>query len=408
MNNPQKTLIVPMIIMAGMFSILGFAVGIDAFFIPFVKKAFNISNTMSYLVFIATYASFVIFSVPAGLLMKRIGYRGGIVVAFVFLALSFFMIGMASNFFNYLLFLGALFVNGIGRVVLNAAVNPYVTILGPRESAARRICMMGISNKVSYAAASLILALFLNLADVRMEDTVLPFYLISAIVLVMGIVSRFAPLPELKAEGEEDKNTGREQLSASIIASNQKTSMFQFPHLMWGLLAYFFYTGVEVTALGSINHYASVLGLNNPQNYVWFTSGAMVLGYILGVMMIPKIISQKTALQFSAVAGFAFCILIVTTPVQASIYFLALLGLANALILPAIWPLSLADLGKFTKPAAGLLVTGGLGGGVIPLLYGLTVDLTHSSQLSYLVCLPSYIVIMYFATKGYKLRSSKS
>jgi fucose permease len=403
MSNTQKTLIGPMMIMAGMFSILGFAVGIDAFFIPFVKKAFNISNTMSYLVFIATYASFVIFSVPAGLLMKKIGYRGGIVVAFVFLALSLFMIGSASDLFSYPLFLGALFVNGIGRVVLNAAVNPYVTILGPRESAASRICMMGISNKVSYAAASLILALFLNLADVRMEDTIMPFYLISAIVLVMGIASRFAPLPELKAEGEEtQKNDG--QVSATVAASNTRTSLFQFPHLMFGLLAYFFYTGVEVTALGSINHYASVLGLDNPQNFVWFTSGAMVLGYILGVIVIPKVISQVTALKFSAFVGLTFCILIVSMSAHASIYFLALLGLANALILPAIWPLSLSDLGKFTKPAAGLLVAGGLGGGVIPLLYGLAVDLVHSSQMAYLVCLPSYLVILYFATNGHKIR----
>jgi fucose permease len=404
MNNTQKTFIVPMIIMAGMFSILGFAVGIDAFFIPFVKKAFNISNTMSYLVFIATYSSFVLFSIPSGFLMKKIGYRGGIVVAFVFLALSFGMIGFASAYFNYLLFLSALFVNGIGRVILNAAVNPYVTILGPRESAARRISMMGISNKVSYAAASLILALFLDLANVRMEDTVLPFYLIAGIILVMGIASCFAPLPELKAEGEEDKEDTDNRPLADVIASNNKTNLFQFPHLIFGLMAYFFYTGVEVIALGSINHYAGTLGLNNPQNYVWFTSGAMVAGYMIGVVLIPKVISQITALKMSALAGLVFCMLIVLTPAQTSIYFLALLGLANALILPAIWPVSLADLGKFTKPAAGLLVTGGLGGGIIPLLYGFTVDWIHSSPMAYLVCLPSYLVILYFATKGYKIR----
>jgi len=402
MNNPQKTLIVPMVIMAGMFSMLGFAVGIDAYFIPFVRKAFTLSNAMAYMIFFATYASFVIFSVPAGFLIKKTGYKGGIVVAFGFLSLSFLLIGLASNFDSYLLFLGALFVNGIGRVVLNAAVNPYVTILGPRESAARRICVMGISNKISYAAASLILALFLNLTDVNLSDCVVPFYLIASIVFVMGIASRFARLPDIKAEGEDGKSSGEEQLSASVIAANQKKSMLQFPHLICGLLAYFFYTGVEVTALGSINHYASVLGLDNPQNYVWFTTTAMVLGYILGVILIPKVISQKTALQISAVVGIVFCTLIVTMPMQSSIYFLALLGLANALILPAIWPLSLANLGKFTKPAAGLLVTGGLGGGVIPLLYGLTVDLVHSSQIAYLVCLPSYFVILYFATKGYK------
>ncbi len=384
-----------MLVMVGMFSVLGFAVGIDAFFIPFVKQAFGISNTMSYMVFMATYASFVLFSVPAGMLLKRIGYKGGMVTAFILLAISFALIGLASSFFSYAVFLGALFVNGIGRVMLNTAVNPYVTILGPQESAARRISIMGISNKISYAAASLILAVFLDLSDVRMEDTVLPFYLIACIVFLFGIASRFAPLPELEAEGEDSPQ-------APVSGDCKVTGIFRYPHLVWGVLAYFFYTGVEVTALGSINHYASELGLADPQNYVWLTSAAMVVGYLLGVVLIPKTISQLTALRLSVLAGLLFCMLLVVVPARLSIWFLALLGLANALILPAIWPLALAGLGPFTKLGSGLLVTGGLGGGIIPLLYGLATDALHSSQLAYLVCLPAYLVILYFAFRGYK------
>lgn len=384
-----------MLVMVGMFSVLGFAVGIDAFFIPFVKQAFGISNTMSYMVFMATYASFVLFSVPAGMLLKRIGYKGGMVTAFILLAVSFALIGLASSFFSYAVFLGALFVNGIGRVMLNTAVNPYVTILGPQESAARRISIMGISNKISYAAASLILAVFLDLSDVRMEDTVLPFYLIACIVFLFGIASRFAPLPELEAEGEDSPQ-------APVPGSRKATDIFRYPHLVWGVLAYFFYTGVEVTALGSINHYASELGLADPQNYVWLTSAAMVVGYLLGVVLIPKTISQLTALRLSVLAGLLFCMLLVAVPARLSIWFLALLGLANALILPAIWPLALAGLGPLTKLGSGLLVTGGLGGGIIPLLYGLATDALHSSQSAYLVCLPAYLVILYFAFRGYK------
>ncbi len=395
-----------MLIMVGMFSVLGFAVGIDAFFIPFVKKAFGISNAMSYLVFAATYASFVLFSVPSGLLIKKTGYRGGMVTAFALLALSFLLIAVASLSFNYAIFLGALFVNGMGRVVLNAAVNPYVTILGPQESAARRISIMGISNKISYAAASLILAIFLDLNDVQLGDTVIPFCVIAVIVLAMGIASYFAPLPELKAEGEDGND--RTPVSQGVAAANRKRSILQFPHLILGVAAYFFYTGVEVTALGSINHYASELGLANPQNYVWFTSGAMVLGYLFGVAFIPRVISQVTALRISAVLGLVFCCLLLAMPAAASIYFLALLGLANALILPAIWPLSLADLGKFTKLGSGLLVTGGLGGGIIPLLYGVTTDAIHSAQWAYAICIPSYLVILYFGLKGYKLRTKES
>ncbi len=403
MNKTQKTLLVPMMIMIGMFSVLGFAVGIDAFFIPFVKKAFGISNTMSYLVLTATYSSGVIFSVPSGVLIKRVGYKGGMVSAFGLLAVSFFLVGLAANMHNYPLFLGALFVNGMGRVLLNAAVNPYITILGPTESAAKRISIMGISNKISYAVASLILAMFLNLSDVRMEDTTVPFYIIAAIVLVMGLASFFAPLPDIKAEGEDAG--ADETVSKNVAVANSKKSILQLPHLVLGVLAYFFYTGVEVTALSSINHYASELGLSNPQNYVWYASGSMIIGYILGVILIPKRLSQIMALRLSAALGIVLCIVILLVPSNISIYFVALFGLANALILPAIWPLSLADLGKFTKLGSGLLVRGGLGGGIIPLVYGIMVDAISSSQLAYIVCLLPYVFILYFGLHGYKLRA---
>jgi len=401
----RKSIVTPMLILIGMFSILGFAVGIDAFFIPFIKKAFNISNTMSYLVMTATYASFVIFSIPSGILLKKIGYKMGIVIAFILLSVSFFLIGYSSNIFSFLLFLIALFINGMGRVLLNATVNPYVTVLGPQESAAKRISIMGVSNKLSYAGASLILAVFLDLSNVNIQDMTIPFYIISGIILIMGIFSYFLPLPDIKAEGEDDKDIDSPFVSENIIIANSKTSILQFPHVIIGAIAYFFYTGVEVLALGSINQYAVALGLPSPQNYVWLTSLAMVIGYLIGVIFIPRVMSQVTALKMSALLGLLLSIAIFLVPVNVSIYFVSLLGLANALILPAIWPLSLADLGKFTKIGSGLLVSGGIGGAVLPLLYGLIVDLSNSYQNAYLICLIPYVFILFFALKGYKIRT---
>jgi len=401
----RKSIVTPMLILIGMFSILGFAVGIDAFFIPFIKKAFTISNTMSYLVMTATYASFVIFSIPSGILLKKIGYKMGIVIAFILLSVSFFLIGYSSNIFSFLLFLIALFINGMGRVLLNATVNPYVTVLGPQESAAKRISIMGVSNKLSYAGASLILAVFLDLSNVNIQDMTIPFYIISGIILIMGIFSYFLPLPDIKAEGEDDKDIDSPFVSENIIIANSKTSILQFPHVIIGAIAYFFYTGVEVLALGSINQYAVALGLPSPQNYVWLTSLAMVIGYLIGVIFIPRVMSQVTALKMSALLGLLLSIAIFLVPVNVSIYFVSLLGLANALILPAIWPLSLADLGKFTKIGSGLLVSGGIGGAVLPLLYGLIVDLSNSYQNAYLICLIPYVFILFFALKGYKIRT---
>ena len=399
MNN-KKTLIVPMVIMVVMFSVLGFVVGIDAFFIPFVKGAFNISTTMSYLVITATFASFVIFSIPSGILIKRTGYKGGMGVAFLVLAFSLYLIALAAKMVSFPAFLSALFVNGIGRVMLNTAVNPYITILGPKESAARRMCIMGISNKLSFAAASLILAMFLDLSNIIIQDIIIPFYIITGIFVLMGVLFYFIPLPEVKAAGEDQSGEVTEDSSVA----NSKTSIFQFPHLILGSITLFFYVGVEVIALNAINDFAKTLDLSSPENYVWFTSMAMVLGYLSGVVLIPKIIRQETALKFCALLGGILTISITVVPVEVSIYLVASLGFANAVMLPAIWPLSIADLGKFTKTGSGLVVMGGIGGAIIPLIFGYVVDLT-SYHLAYLVCLPSYMFILYFAVKGHKIRT---
>ena len=284
--------------------------------------------------------------------------------------------------------------------MLTGAVNTYVTILGPEESAASRIALMGICSKTFYAVASLMLAVFMDLVNVQIEDAILPFYIISGILVVMGFLYYFAPLPEIKAAGEEESKDNSE---ISVYA-NSKTSIFQFPHLLLGVFAIFFDIGLEYLALGTINDYATILNLPSPENYVWFVSAGMVIGYLLGVILIPKIVSQGTALLLSTVSGIVVTIAIVISPVSISIYFVGLLGLANALMWPAIWPLAIADLGKFTKMGSSLLVTGIVGGAFLPLFFGYVADVA-SHQVGYLVCLPAYIYIMYYALSGSKIRT---
>jgi fucose permease len=400
--NSKKPLVVPMILIGSMFAVLGFALGINAFFIPFVQKAFNISITMSYLVMTATFLSFVVFGIPSGAIIKKFGYKGGMIIAFVIMAVGFYLIAPAAKIMSFPLLLIALFVSGMGQTLLTGAVNTYVTILGPEESAASRIALMGICSKTFYAAASLLLALFMDLANVRIEDTILPFYLISGVLLVMGFLYYFAPLPEIKAAGEDESDESSE---VSAYA-NSKTSILQFPHLLLGVLAIFFDVGLEYLALGSINDYASVLNLPSPQNYVWFVSAGMVVGYLFGVFFIPKLISQSTALLLSTISGIIVTFAIVLFPPGISIYLVALLGLANALLWPAIWPLAIADLGKFTKMGSSLLVTGIIGGAFLPLIFGYVAD-AASHQVAYIVCLPAYLYIMYYALSGSKIRTEK-
>lgn len=399
MTDNKKTLVVPMILIGSMFAVLGFALGINAFFVPFVKAAFNISITMSYLVMTATFLSFVVFGVPSGAIIKKFGYKGGMIIAFLIMAIGFYLIAPAAKVISFPLLLLALFISGMGQTLLTGAVNTYVAILGPPESAAGRIAIMGICSKTFYAVASLMLALFMDLSNVHIEDTILPFYIISGVLIVMGVLYYFAPLPEVKAIGEDD-NDG----SAASSYAASKTSIFQFPHLLLGVLAIFFDIGVEYIALGTINDYATILNLPSPASYVWFVSAGMVIGYLCGVLFIPKFVSQGMALLISTISGIVVTIMIVLLPVGISIYFVALLGLANALMWPAIWPLAIADLGKFTKMGSSLLVTGIIGGAFLPLLFGYVADVA-SHQVAYVVCLPAYIYIMYFAFSGSKIRT---
>ena len=403
MKTTKKNIVVPMILIGIMFGVLGFALGINAFFIPFVKEAFNISTTMSYLVMTATFSAFVVFGAASGEILKKAGYKGGMIIAFLLMALGFFLITFAAKLISFPLLLIALFVSGLGQALLTGAVNTYVSIIGPEESAASRIALMGISNKIFYAVASLMLALFMDLTNVKIEDTILPFYIISGILVVMGFLYYFAPLPEVKAAGEEGQDESIDNSEISIY-SKSKTSIFQFPHLLLGVVAIFFTVGVEHLALGTINDYATVLGLASPENYVWLVSIGMIIGYLLGVLFIPKYVSQTQALLISTISGIIVTIAIVIVPIEFSIYLVAVLGLTNAMLWPAVWPLAIANLGKFTKVGSSLLVSGIIGGAFLPPLFGYVADLS-SYQVAYIVCLPAYLYVMYYALWGSKIRN---
>lgn len=401
MNNKQKTLVVPMVIIGSMFAVLGFALGINAFFIPFVKEAFNVSTTMSYLIMTATFLSFVVFGLPSGIIIERAGYKKGIIIAFLLMASGFLLIAPAAMIISFPLFLLALFVSGMGQALLTGAVNTYVTILGPPESAAGRISIMGICNKVSYAGASFILAWFMDLSNVRIEDTIIPFYLITAILVVIGILSYFAPLPQVETSVEKvDINN-----SSSMYAKG-KSSILQFPHLLLGVVALFFDMGLETIALGTINDYATILNLSSPENYVWLTSLGMVIGYVTGAIFIPKVVSQSQALVLCTILGLIATVAICTLPPQSSIFMATTLGLANSLLWPAIWPLAIADLGRFTQKGSALLVMGMIGGAILPLIFGAAAQ-KISYQIAYWTCFPAYLFILYFALHGYKIRTKE-
>ncbi len=388
-----------------LFFMIGFALGINGLLIPYLQKAFELSSAQSYLVLTATFGAFALLGYPAGMLLRKIGYKRSMVTAFFFFAAGLYLFIPSARLESFVLFLVASFISGTGNTILQAAVNPYVTICGPMESAARRISIMGILNKCGWAVAPLFLSLFLDLSQttVLLSDMYMPFYIIVGIFVILGIFTMLIPLPEITAEGENEQAAPRSEEEARIIGfAATKKSVLQFPHLLLGMLLLFLYVGIETITLASPVDYASTIGLKNPESYGTYTVVAMVIGYALGTILIPKYVSQHKALVFCALTGIVFSLLAVTIPVRYSIWAIAALGFSNSLIWAPVWPMALACLGKFTKAGSSLLVMAIVGGAVLPLVFGWLKDVLYDMQQAYWICLPFYLYTLYYAIWGYR------
>ncbi|WP_055435156.1 sugar MFS transporter [Lacinutrix algicola] len=431
----KNSTLIPILIIAGLFFIFGFVTWINGALIPFMKTINELTDAQSYLVASASYISFVVMALPASYIINKIGFRKGMSLGLIVMAIGALIFIPAAGARTYWVFLLGIFIQGAGMTLLQTASNPYITILGPIESAAKRIAIMGIANKVAGALGSVIFGAILlsgidgmkdrlstvNVAEKEsilntMADSVVMPYIIMAIVLfVLGILIRKAPLPHVEAEPIEE----------SVAGEKSKTSIFQFPHLWLGVLALFLYVGVEVIAGDTIISYGIALDIpvEKAKFFTLFTLMAMVATYALGVFLIPKYISQALALKASAVLGIVLSFCIIFTSGFTSVLFVAALGIANALVWPAIWPLALTGLGKFTKTASALLIMAISGGAILPPLYGALVDskkeillangvealpaMAEAASFGYWILLPCYVIILYYAFYGHKVGLKK-
>lgn len=436
----KTSTLIPLLIIGALFFIFGFVTWINGALIPFMRTINELTSAQSYLVASASYISFVVMAIPASLVLNKIGYRKGMSLGLVIMAIGALIFIPAASARTYWLFLVAIFIQGTGMTLLQTAANPYVTILGPMESGAKRIAMMGIANKVAGMLGSIIFGALLltgidevneklktvtvveknQLLDTMADSVYMPYLVMAIVLFLLGIMINKAPLPHVEAE-TEDKS------EESDVTT--KTSILQFPHLILGVVALFFYVGVEVIAGDSIIAYGLSLGMPAEQAKMFtsYTLFAMVGTYGLGVFLIPKYISQTTALKLSAVFGIIISLLIVTTADSTSgftsVLLIASLGIANALVWPAIWPLALDGLGTFTKTASALLIMAISGGAVMVYLYGALVDKLHEGYLAegmedvvavstshnqgYWILIPCYIIIFFYAFKGHKIKSWK-
>jgi MFS transporter, FHS family, L-fucose permease len=396
-----------------LFFVFGFITWANSQLIPYLRIACELTVSQSYLVATAFFAAYFVMAIPSSLILNKTGFKKGMSLGLLIMAAGALLFIPAANQRSYSLFLTGLFIIGTGLALLQTASNPYVTVLGPIESAAKRISIMGICNKIAGISAVYILGnIVLSNADeiksrlailgadekeaelnALASRVVMPYTLIAVALALLAIVIYFINLPEIKEEEETD----------SSLSKNRK-SIFQFPYLLLGALAIFFYVGVEVISYDTFANFGEELGypLDTSKHFASYTGYGLLAGYLLGILTIPKYISQRRALIISILLSIVLVLLAVFTQGTVAITCFALLGFSNAIMWPAIWPLAINGLGRFTKIGAALLIMGIVGGAIIPPLYGKVAEVIRSLQYAYLIMIPCYLYILYFATHGFK------
>lgn len=423
----RRQIFISILIIAGIFFIIGFVSWVNSILIPYFKIAFSLSNFQAYFVTFAFYISYLVMSVPSSYLLKRVGFKKGIMFGFWLMSAGAFLFVPAAMTAIYGIFLLGLFALGTGLAILQTAANPFITILGPKERAGQRISIMGICNKGAGILAPILFAsVILKASDTQLfrllpgmgqaekdaalnellRRVILPYGWVGLLLFAIGLMVRYSPLPEIDTELE----------TPAIAAANSgKKNIFQFPHLILAAIAIFLHVGAQVIAIDTVINYAISMHMNLLEAKIFpsYTLACTICGYILGILLIPKWLSQLQALRFCTILGLLFTILIIFADGQAvlwghhtniSIWFVVLLGLANSLIWAGIWPLALEGLGRFTKIGSSVLIMGLCGNAILPLFYGYFAD-RYNLRSAYWVLFPCYLYLVFFAFYGYKIKT---
>jgi glucose/galactose transporter len=421
----QQSNALPMIIVAGLFFILGFATWLNGSLMPYLKQVLQLSPFEASLILFSFYIAVTFTALPSATIIRKVGYKNGMALGMATMMIAGFLFIPAAKTQFFALFLFAQLIMGAGITLLQTAVNPYVVRIGPEESAAARISIMGILNKGAGVVAPMVFtALILSgFQDVGGELTqsqindmanslVMPYLGMAIFLGLLALAVKKSPLPELENEDEADGDEHQGHLKEAL----------SHPNLVLGVVALFFYVAAEVIAGDTIGTFALSLGVENYTMMTSYTMICMVAGYILGIALIPKLISQQTALMISAVIGLiltfgiafgdntSFAIanaILGGIELPDTLVLIAFLGFANAIVWPAVFPLALSGMGKLTSIGSALLVMGISGGAFGPLFWSLSSTTSMGEQGGYLVLLPCYLFILFYAVKGCKMKSWK-
>lgn len=449
LEKSQSNVLIPMVILTSLFFILGFVTWLNGPLIPFFEIACDLSSSQAYFVAFAFYIAYFVMAIPSSWIIEKVGYKNGISLGLIVIATGAFMFYPAAETRTFLLFLVALFIMGTGLAILQTAANPYVVVIGPRESAAARISVLGIANKLAGFIAPLVLTTLVlsNMQDYTKEKIAMldefaksetldllalqlqiPYIYMGIVIVILAVLAKLSPLPEIELDEEGHV--------ADLSVYKQIKNASKYPQLVLGAITLMLYVAAEVIAGDTIGTFGKQLGVygENGDFYLKltsFTMTAMLIGYIIGITFIPKYLSQVNALKISGILGMILVFLVVLLSPSIMIQLplipalplvvilVALMGLSNALCWPAIWPLALQNLGGYTKIGGAILIMAIIGGAIFPLLYGLLAESINVSngvtptlttvksgnQIAYLMLFPAYLMIFFFAHKGHKYSS---
>lgn len=419
-----------MIIFSILYFIFGLISWVNAILIPYFKFTCEVSETESYLVTFAFYIAYLLFAIPSSLILNKIGYKKGLISGLWTMSVGSMVFVLAANFRSFYIFLGGLFLLGIGLTLLQSAANPFVTIIGRKESAASRISAVGFFNKLAGVLSNLLFAALIigaasrqtmaeikngllvgiareNALDQLIKEIIVPYSILAAVLFVFGIIIKYSTLPDI------DQNIQNPSLKSD---KEQEKSIFNYPNLILGVFAMFFHVGSQMITLATVINYAGTFGLameGVAKNFPSVIMGFTMIGYIIGVFLIPNYLSQRMALIISVSLNLILSFLITTVDFQvnilgfnlnSSILFLMLMGLPNALIYAGIWPLAINGLGKLTNLGSSMLVMGLCGSAIIPLVYSIISQKTNM-QTAYWILVPCFIYLLFYAIKGNKISS---
>lgn len=402
-----------MFVIGALFFVFGFVTWLNSILMPYLELTCDLNKFQTSFVPFAFYIAYFVTAIPSSMVLKKTGFSNGMALGLIVMAIGTILFIPAALSRTFILFLIALFIQGIGLSLLQTASNPYVTILGPVESAARRMSIMGICNKLAGITGVLILAntLFsttdglveqiknMGLMDPQRDillqqlsnKVIVPYLIMTVALIALVVFIRAAKLPEIN---EEEEGTALES----------RKSVFSYPYLWLGVLAIFFYVGAEVIAIDYLKIYG--ISINLPENITntlpAYALTALIIGYLLGIVLVPRFISQRRALIIQLLLAIALVIVALCTQGVVSVLAIICLSFAHAIMWPAIWPLSIHDLGKYTKLGSAFLIMAIAGGAIMPLIYG-KLSLIFSPQASYALLFVSYAYILFFALVGCKI-----